>query len=127
VPLDGSALAEGVLPIAARLATGGRSTVVLVRALAASEDEEAARAYVEGEADRLGVQGLAVEAEVIPGPPARALAEFAADHDIDLIVMATHGLGGRFRRPFGGVAEALLHRADLPLVLLKAMTVGVAL
>nr|HMQ55592.1 universal stress protein [Anaerolineae bacterium] len=41
-------------------------------------------------------------------------------HSIDLIVMATHGRTGLKRLVYGSVAEAVLHKADVPILLVRA-------
>jgi nucleotide-binding universal stress UspA family protein len=48
---------------------------------------------------------------ILTGRPAREIAEYAARHDIDLIVMGTHGRTGVSRALLGSVAEAVVRRA----------------
>ena len=52
--------------------------------------------------------------------PAESVVTFATKHDIDLIVMCTHGRGGLKRRLRGSVAESVLHHAPCPVMLVRA-------
>lgn len=51
---------------------------------------------------------------LLEGDPARQLVEYARKHDIDLIVMPTHGYGGFRRFMLGSVTAKVLHDADCP-------------
>ncbi len=57
---------------------------------------------------------------VLVGYPAHDIAEFAADHDIDLIVIATHGRTGLKRLFMGSVAENVVRMACCPVFTLKS-------
>ena len=48
--------------------------------------------------------------------PADGLLLAAAEHEADLLVVGTRGLGGFSGLRIGGTALRLLHRAELPLV-----------
>ena len=62
---------------------------------------------------------VAYEHELITGDPAHAIADFAKEHDIDLIVMGTHGRTGLLRMLMGSVAEAVVRRAPCPVLTYK--------
>jgi nucleotide-binding universal stress UspA family protein len=140
VPLDGSELAETVLPhaIALARATGSMLTVVLVVAARPAEPliwpgnssgahgtpygEEAVttHAYLEQVAARLQAAGVAVRTEVLEGDPAtRILARAGWYPSTELIAMATHGRSGLDRWIVGSVAEKVLHAAPIPLLLVR--------
>lgn len=143
VPLDGSALAENVLPQAqalARLTARGllllhvvtpaeTSQTRLWRAAAPAELrhewEESAltrtHAYLAALAARLRAEGLSVHTETLSDhDPARAIVERAArDPAITLIAMATHGRGGLGRWALGSVAAQTLAAAPTPLLLVR--------
>jgi len=51
---------------------------------------------------------------LLEGDPARKLVEFANSHQMDLIVMPTHGYGGFRRFMLGSVTAKVLHDADCP-------------
>lgn len=50
----------------------------------------------------------------------RAINDFAEDHEIDLIVMATHGRTGPKRLYFGSVAENIVRRAPCSVLIVRA-------
>ena len=147
VPLDGSPLAEQVLPHVEALARAFDSTVTLVRAtsppgpiivdtagtlpvggpgapvvdptpLVEAEREAAAR-YLEELVDRLRGQGIAVESSLPEGGAADAIGAQARALGADLIAMTTHGRGGLGRLVFGSVADAVLRQAPCPVLLVR--------
>jgi nucleotide-binding universal stress UspA family protein len=138
VPLDGSKLAEAVLPMVRELALGMSSRVVLLqnveplrtRTLAvdalASFDAESiehgmnaeALNYLEHTAAYLRERGLHVTAERTDEvSTADAIIEAAKRHQVDLIAMATHGRSGISRMLMGSVADHVLHHAPVPVLL----------
>jgi nucleotide-binding universal stress UspA family protein len=122
VPLDGSALAERALPYAAALAARSGARIVLARVAppASGGAEAEARDYLSSVAARLAELGLTVEPVVATGEVAEAVAETARAQSVDLLVMATHGRGGLGRWVYGSVAEALMARLPLPILLVRA-------
>ncbi len=62
---------------------------------------------------------LEYEHHMVTGEPADAIARFAADHDIDMIVMGTHGRTGLLRLMMGSVAEAVVRRAKCAVLTVK--------
>jgi nucleotide-binding universal stress UspA family protein len=52
------------------------------------------------------------------GKPARAILEYADDHDIDQIVMGSHGRSGIDRTLLGSVAETVTRRARIPVTII---------
>jgi nucleotide-binding universal stress UspA family protein len=122
VPLDGSPLAERALPYAAALAARAAVRIVLVRVAppGAGDTEAEDRAYLSDAAARLAGPGAAVETIVATGEAVAAIAETARAVSADLLVMATHGRGGLGRWVYGSVAEGLLARLSLPILLVRA-------
>ena len=137
VPLDGSALAESILPCVrafARLTSAevtlfqaveplptgekGPLEALLARTEPVIEPTEHARAYLIHVAQELSHQGLVVHARVETGPAAETIVEAA--RGFDLIAMATHGRGGIGRWVYGSVAEKVLHGASAPVLLIRA-------
>jgi nucleotide-binding universal stress UspA family protein len=55
-------------------------------------------------------------AESIIGTPAGSIVEYAAGHEIDLIVMGTHGRGGMEHLLMGSVAERVVRTALCPVL-----------
>ena len=57
---------------------------------------------------------------VEPGTATSAIVQYAAENNVDLIVMSTHGRTGFSRLIMGSVAEAVVRKADCPVLALKA-------
>lgn len=85
--------------------------------IASAEDE--ARRSVAGAASVLREQGVNVSTEVLIGDPAEAIVDYAADRDVDLIVMCSHGRGGLSRWVFGSVTEKVLRGTTTPLLVIR--------
>jgi nucleotide-binding universal stress UspA family protein len=128
VPLDGSALAETIIPDARRLA-GADGELILVRELshggyAATEgvstdaNIEAGEAYLQGEAAALRGAGVKVQSHsLILGDPADAIDEAARINEVDAIAIATHGRRPLGRLVRGGVAWRALAHSPVPVLL----------
>ena len=67
---------------------------------------------------------LSYEQHMVTGEPADAIARFAEQHDIDLIVMGTHGRTGLLRLLMGSVAEAVVRRAKCAVLTVKPAQEG---
>lgn len=126
VPLDGSLAAEQALPRAADLSRAAGAEIVLVRVAPAAEDPEAhvravheATEYLDGVSERLAGQELRVDTSVPYGDAAEWIAEEARLREADLIAMSTHGRSGLGRWIYGSVAEAVLARAPVPVLLIR--------
>jgi nucleotide-binding universal stress UspA family protein len=65
------------------------------------------------------VTELGATAESIIGTPAGSIVEYAAGHDIDLIVMGTHGRGGMEHLLMGSVAERVVRTAPCPVLTVR--------
>lgn len=53
------------------------------------------------------------------GAPDLEIVNFATDHHMDLIVMASHGRSGLVRLVMGSVAEAVMRKAPCPVLVVK--------
>jgi nucleotide-binding universal stress UspA family protein len=140
VPLDGSELAECVLPHVEAFIKGfNTSDVILVRvvepetsyrgeyvitpemlAKRESETKSSAKDYLDKIVNRLKHEGVALHAEVIVGRVTESLANYAVENDIDLILIATHGHSGVTRWVRGSVADKILRSADVPVLMVRA-------
>lgn len=134
VPLDGSRLAESVLPLVERLAGLEDASVLLLHVLERGAPSQihgqthlatlpSAVAYLQGIVARLRAQGVAVEYhahEVPEGDVARSIIQHAAERDTDLIVLATHGSGGMRQILSGSIAQQVLRRGARPVLLGRA-------
>lgn len=134
VPLDGSRLAEAVLPVVTRLALATGATAVLLHVLERGapvtvhgerhlQTLDEAQTYLHDVAARLRTQGVLVEAhahEVPDGDVAKAIARHVIEERSDLIVMCTHGSGGVRDLLFGSIAQQVLRRGTAPVLLVRA-------
>jgi nucleotide-binding universal stress UspA family protein len=142
VPLDGSALAQQALPVAAELARATGSELVLLRVVLpfdtvvpalsplgrpisvaaelVSEELEGARQQLWLAAQTLDHGDLQVTPIVETGYAADTIVDAALHPHADLIVMATHGRSGVKRWALGSVADKVLHAAKAPVLLVRA-------
>ncbi|ELZ24731.1 universal stress protein [Natrinema limicola] len=67
-------------------------------------------------AARAREDGLAATSTVLEGQPERELLEYIDDHEIDLVVMGTHGRSGIDRLLLGSTTERLLRHASTPIL-----------
>lgn len=138
VPLDGSARAEQVLPVAARLAraSGGRITLLTVIRLSPDaqsysmvgpflpqtifqQDLAEARRYLDHVAQRSDLAGVALDKQVDLGDPAATILSYAEQQASDLIILASHGYTGMRRWILGSVAEKIARHAPAPVLILR--------
>jgi nucleotide-binding universal stress UspA family protein len=67
-----------------------------------------------------------VETHVWYGPAAAAIVEAASFQKADLIVMCTHGRSGLGRLVLGSVAESVLRRTTIPILIVRSDTAPVS-
>ena len=65
------------------------------------------------------IEGLDVHARVARGVPYVAIVRYARAHDIDLVVLATHGRTGLSHALMGSVAEKVVQMAPCPVLTVK--------
>jgi nucleotide-binding universal stress UspA family protein len=81
---------------------------------------EAAAETLFGEAREVADRhGVALESETTVGPPARSIVEFTEGHDIDLVIMGSHGRKGVSRFLLGSVAEMVVRRSPVPVMVVR--------
>lgn len=80
--------------------------------------EEAERLLSAG-AERCEDRGVAVETATDVGKPAHVIAEYAEDHDVDHIVLGSHGRSGVSRILLGSVAETVVRRSRVPVTVVR--------
>jgi nucleotide-binding universal stress UspA family protein len=144
VPLDGSPLSEAALPFARTIAEKFGSELLLLYALdvptptpPASDVEstigwvrearrdllERAQRYLERTEQALGDAGIRVRTLFRDGPAAETILEVAAAERADLIVISTHGHGGRpgglVPWTFGSVAERVSQHSACPVLIVR--------
>jgi len=140
VPLDGSKLAESVLPyvkwfikvsdvneiVFLRVVepfhvAGGIETTIIPEEREHIEQDavKLAKKYLNNIAGRFRDGSIKITSIVMIGKPARVVADYVAKSDVDLIIMATHGFSGIHRWVRGSVADEIIHAALAPVFLVK--------
>jgi len=140
VPLDGSELAECVLPHVDAFIKGFNiSNVILVRVVEPeisyqgeypidpekvaereSARKSAAKDYLNQVENRLKHEGTVLQAEVIVGRVTECLIDYTKENDVDLILIATHGRSGVSRWVRGSVADKILRSSNIPVLMVRA-------
>lgn len=137
VPLDGSELAEQALPVGAAHARRTGATLHLVSVhepvpqtamppdypmpvleMEREVHEERVRYLETVAASTRASLATPVVATVVTGGPAESLSEYVETHPVGLVVMTTHGRGGLSRLWLGSVADRMLRRLAVPVLLL---------
>lgn len=137
VLLDGSARAEQALPVAARLVRVSAGTIVLLHVVNPRSDlapyypsdpevvqgmvhdeEVAAHNYLECVASKSLLDDVRTEMAVLCGQPTNRIFSEVNGSQIDLIVMCTHSYSSGKRWTSGGVAEQIVNRASVPVLVL---------
>ena len=141
VPLDGSELAECVLPHVEAFIEGCNvkyfAFVRVVEPAAAfySGDypispevlkerdlstKQIAQDYLDQIVSRLKDKGAELYSEVLLGSVADSLAEFIEKNDFDLVLIATHGRSGVKRWVRGSIADKVLRSSHIPVLMVRA-------
>jgi nucleotide-binding universal stress UspA family protein len=143
VALDGSPVAEVIIPFILEIAGPLDMEVILVRVnqpvppaviegsvQLTIDDPEAARLDAEEYLAPLAVElrgkGVRVRTQVRSGQPSDEIVAAARQTGADLIAMTTHGRSGLGRLLFGSVAEAVLRESRLPVFLMRVTEAQVA-
>jgi nucleotide-binding universal stress UspA family protein len=131
VPLDGSQLAEAILPVASSFARELGATLILLHVLEQEPPRDvhgephlaradAAATYLETRARTLRESGVTVEVDVHDRPVANvaaAIDRHAHEHGADLIAMCAHGRSNPLDRLLGSIAERILRGGSAPILL----------
>ena len=121
VPLDGSELAEGALPYVEGLARKLGSEVILITVCTSGEYmERPLRAYLEKRAEELRSLGVKASPMVVQGDAANEILDFAQKNNIGLITISTHGRTGISRWALGSIANKVLQRSHIPILLIRS-------
>jgi len=136
VPLDGSPVAEAIIPFLVKIAGPLDMSIVLLRVLepippvlgdslrqTLLDDDETraldAKEYLASIAATLHARGVDASWLVRSGRPAEAIVDAVDEAGADLIAMSTHGRSGLGRLLFGSVAEQVLRHADVPVFMMR--------
>jgi nucleotide-binding universal stress UspA family protein len=138
VPLDGSSVAEQILPTVVTVARAMGGELILFQIPIAhvtgwmtgewylpvqgalDTAEEDAQAYLSTVAGRLKEQGLDMATATAIGSVADCIVEYAEVNHVDLIAMCTHGRTGLARWALGSVADRVLRAGGKPILLVRA-------
>jgi len=136
VPLDGSPLAQAVLPYVMVVAKGFHSRVILFHVAETALDLEApeqkahadetmermrplAENYLAGVADELRRERIDVQTKVVGGRAAAQIVEYAEQENVGLIAMSTHGRSGLARWVMGSGIDKILRACEQPVLLVR--------
>lgn len=129
VPTDFSVCSKTALHLAVALANGEEETTVVVlhvvEPAVPSYDDELG--VLEPEALRTEFEVLAasrdhnvqIDAEICYGEPAEEILTYAEKHNIDLIVMGTHGSGDLIDFLVGDTAKKVMRKAKCPVLTVR--------
>jgi nucleotide-binding universal stress UspA family protein len=150
VPLDGSPLAETIMPTAIDIGQALGAEWVLLRVVTpfpatwamvadgawgpvaewetvmrTQEDaKQDAEAYLRRVRDRMGVPVERVAEDVREGSLPGAILQAVHDHGATLIAMSTHGRGGLNRLVMGSVTDLVVRLSTVPVIVVHPPTVG---
>ena len=145
VPLDGSKLAECVLPIVEELAAKLSAEAVFISITnriqgywpmedASQPDEvrmvpqgtctmeEQAAQYLDKTVKGLEGKGFKITKEVICGKPAQEIVFYANDNHCDLIIISSHGRSGLTKFTHGNVTGKILKLASVPVMVVRPVS-----
>ena len=135
VPLDGSSLAERVLPHLLAIARPFESRVTLLRVMSREHSEgigrridpldwqmrEAeARAYLNRMAKNLSETDVDVDHALLEGEPATRILEYAQNENVDLIILSSHGVSGLTSWNISSVVHKTVNRVHTPTMIVRA-------
>jgi nucleotide-binding universal stress UspA family protein len=141
VPLDGSQIAECVIPHVRAIAKSKDTRVELIGVaepsdiptrghIALSDDDikkidadtkNNLHIYLDAIKKQLIGSQINAHSIVLVGKAADSLISYAQNNDVDLIIMATHGRSGINRWFWGSVAEKVLRAVSIPVLLVKTI------
>lgn len=141
VPLDGSPLAQAVLPYVAVVARAFHGRVILFHVVESGLDHEApeqksyadetmerirplAQTYLARLAEEIRKDGIDVETRVVKGRAAAQIVEQADREKVGLIAMSTHGRSGLARWVMGSGIDRILRACEQPVLLVRPRAEG---
>jgi nucleotide-binding universal stress UspA family protein len=140
VTLDGSELAECVLPhVEALVKSCAVKQIVFVRVVEPfrsfhgnfslsesevkkidAEHKNAAEKYLKEVLGKNKYEGIEVQAQILVGRVTESIAEFVTKHNMQLIIIATHGRSGIGKFRLGSIADRLLRSSHAPILMIRA-------
>jgi nucleotide-binding universal stress UspA family protein len=142
VPLDGSKRAEAILPHAAEMAKRYGAEIIFLRVeelyVMLEWDEvvdltncrekfdsrkKASETYLSQLKTEFRDKGIRTDARVVHGPVVKSILTAAEEMNVDIILMASHGLSGSRRTFYGSVTAGVLQKIDRPLLIIRTRRV----
>lgn len=136
VPLDGSPLAECVLPHVALFSAAFGAQVTLLHVVAYNGKTQLgsspidpldwrmrkaeAQAYLNTQVERLGEADVVADTVLLEGQPAERIIEYVRENENDLIIMSSHGSGGVSVWNAGSLVQKILERVHISALLVRA-------
>jgi len=120
VPLDGSDLAETVLPYVEPLAACTGASMRLLTVVQDETGRARANSYLRLRRDQLRKSAIEASLAVAADGEAETILAEAEAWDADLVAMSTHGRSGVARWVLGSVASKVIHATTRPLLLVRA-------
>jgi nucleotide-binding universal stress UspA family protein len=135
VPVDGSEQSHKAIAFAADLAKHYNATLYLLHAFKITIIPEGLGEYVVAERAQLQAVGEKIiaaaekeakghgieliQATVVEGDPAERIIDYAKEHDVDVIVIGSRGLGTFKGLLLGSVSTKVAHRTDRTCVIVR--------
>ncbi|HEX9333323.1 MAG TPA: universal stress protein [Anaerolineales bacterium] len=136
VPLDGSALAECVLPHVIAIAPVTNAHVTILNVMEHAQNgrgtpavdpiewhlqKQKSEKYLEQIVSQLNQSGiLGIESIILEGDPANSVIDFARNNNVDLITLSTHGQSGLSGWNVSSVVQKILLRSYISTLLVRA-------
>jgi nucleotide-binding universal stress UspA family protein len=135
IPLDGSLLAECVLPHAVAIARAYDARIILLRVLEKNQANGAvqifdllnwqirkteARLYLEKTSAQLKKSQIRIESVVMEGRVAESITEFAQGQGVKLIILSSHGRSGASQWGISSVAQKIILGSPTSVMIVRA-------
>jgi nucleotide-binding universal stress UspA family protein len=135
VPLDGSLLAECVLPQVIAIGQAFNAKIVLLHVMDKNSSDVSekfidllnwqinkteAKLYLERITDRLEKVGLRTKAIVLEGPAADSITEFARSQGMKLVILSSHGSSGVRKCGISSVTDKITLSAPTSVLIVRA-------
>ncbi len=137
VPLDGSLLAECVLPHVVAIARAFDARIILLRVLEKNKangtaqmfdllnwqlKKTAAKLYLEKISARLQKFGLRIENAVLEGLVAESITEYAISRGAKLVILSSHGRSGLSQWGLSSITQKIIFSAPTSVLIIRAQT-----
>jgi len=143
IPIDGSEYANRAVAMGVEMARVFNCDVVLLHAISvimpiygmgsgslpprqeisdyANDMQKLAEVKLQEAKRTFGDLADRVETVVVPGEASRVILEYVEEHDVDMVIMGSHGLGSMVDRLLtGSVTTKVLHHIQKPVLVVKS-------